>query len=453
MTMKIPLSIPSFLNADKSTLQYYVAITTLCVAIITLPFSIKICHAAFILFIVNWLCEGNWREKFLIIKKNILILLIIGLFAIELSSSLFSSAAGASGVEKKIFLFLLPIALATSSVKLTSKDIFAIFYGFVASCFVCSIICIGNALYQINLLEGGFATTANLTYLNSSNFRLLNPDASESWLSLSYVALASGIGIHPTYFSLYLAFAITFLLFQLDENSLRFKLISWFLITYFSFFIVFLSSRIMILSVIIIFGIAIVQSMLRKETRPRAVILSGISIVFGVLLYFNPVSRYRNLQEISGTFLNIQSNNYYKNSAEIRASLWWLGLKSYEHVNPFWGTGTDDVRETMKQASDRYNIKNSLDSYDPHNQFLFTMVGSGMIGLAIFMTLIAYSIYFAAIQHNYLFMAFMVLFSFLCTTESALELQKGIAFFAIFFSLLAFTANPIQLRALKPLPL
>jgi len=451
MTMKIPLSIPSLHNTDKSTLQYYVAITTLCIAIITLPFSIKICHAAFILFLVNWLCEGNWREKFLIIKKNILILLIIGLFAIELSSSLFSSAPGAAGVEKKIFLFLLPIALATSSVKLTSRDIFTIFYSFVFSCFVCSVICIVNALYQINLLEGGLASTANLTYLNSSSFRTLNPDASESWLSLSYIALASGIGIHPTYFSLYLAFAITFLLFQLDENSFGFKLISWFLITYFSFFIVFLSSRIMILSVVMIFGIAIVQSMLRKETRQRAVALWGISIMFGVLLYFNPVSRYRNFQEIPHSFLNVQSNNYYKNSAEIRASLWWLGLKSYEHVNPIWGTGTDDVNETMKQASDRYNIKNSLDSYDPHNQFLFTMVGSGIIGLGIFMALISYSIYFAAIQHNYLFMAFMVLFSFLCTTESALELQKGIAFFAIFFSLLAFTAKPIQLRDLKPL--
>jgi O-antigen ligase len=126
------------------------------------------------------------------------------------------------------------------------------------------------------------------------------------------------------------------------------------------------------------------------------------------------------------------------NSTEIRASLWWLGLKAYERVNLVWGTGTDDVYDAMKQVSADYNIKNTLDSYDPHNQFLFTLIGSGIIGLSLLIALITCSLFFAIDRQDYLLLTFVFLFILLCITETALQLQKGIMFFAIFFSLLAF---------------
>jgi O-antigen ligase len=436
--MSVPSSIPSHVATNKSVVQYYVAIVTLGIAIVALPISVSICHTAIILYLVNWAFEGNWQKKFSIIKKNVLIILIIVLFVLELFGTLYTDASGVAGVEKKIFFVLLPVALATSDVKLTMRNIYQIFYCFVASCLVCSFICLGNALYQIALLTEG-TPIAILSYLDASEFKSLNSGATDGWLSFSYRSLASGIGIHPTYFSLYLAFAITFLLLRLDDGPVWMRIASWLLICYFSFFIVLLSSRMIIIGILVIFVMAIVQAMRKKETFNKAIRLLTITVLSGSLLYLNPVSRYRNLQELPLASLHIQSNSNYINSTEIRASLWWLGLKASERVNLIWGTGTDDVYDAIKQVSDDYNITNSLESYDPHNQFLFTLIGSGILGLTVLVALILCSLYFAFLKRDYLYGAFIFLFILICLTETALQLQKGIIFFAIFYSMLAFT--------------
>ncbi|HET6544301.1 MAG TPA: O-antigen ligase family protein, partial [Chryseolinea sp.] len=198
--------------------------------------------------------------------------------------------------------------------------------------------------------------------------------------------------------------------------------------------------------------IAIFQAMRRKKTWTKALRLAIVVGLSGGLLYLNPVSRYRNLQEIPFTSLHIQSNNNYISSTEIRASLWWLGLRASERVNLIWGTGTDDVYDAMKQVSNDYNITNSLETYDPHNQFLFTLIGSGIVGLTLLVALILCSLYFAILKHDYLYIAFIFLFVLICMTETALQLQKGIIFFAIIYYMLAFTKRievPLATR-LKP---
>jgi O-antigen ligase len=430
----------------RPVVQYYVAITSLCLASITLPFSTGACHAAIVIYLLNWAFEGNWSEKFSVIKSNVLIILIVVLFAMELFGAFYTDAAGVAGIEKKVFFVLLPVALATSQTKLTMKNIYQILYCFVGSCLIGTIICLANASYQITLLTEG-RPLAILSYLDASDYRSLNTDATDGWLSYSYVSLASGIGIHPTFFSLYLAFAITFLLFRQEDTHAWVRTVSWLLIGYFSFFIVLLSSRIIIVGMLFIFVIAIFQALRSKNTWVKALRLSVIVSLSGSLLYLNPVSRYRNLQEIPFASLHIQSNSNYINSTEIRASLWWLGLKASERVNLIWGTGTDDVYDAMKQVSEDYQVTNSLESYDPHNQFLFTLIGSGIIGLVLLVALMAFSFFNAIVSHDYLYATFIFLFVLLCITETALQLQKGIVFFAIFFSLLAFkkrTAVPIS---------
>src|SRR4030095_12734398 len=145
--MRMPLSLNPY-PATKSLVQYYAAIATLGIAIVALPLSVTLCHVAIVLYLVNWAFEGNWRQKVSIVKSNILIILIIILFVLEVFGTLYTTASGIAGVEKKLFFVLLPVALATSQIRLTLKDIYNIFYCFVASCLICSVICLGNAMYQ-----------------------------------------------------------------------------------------------------------------------------------------------------------------------------------------------------------------------------------------------------------------------------------------------------------------
>ncbi|MBA4056763.1 MAG: hypothetical protein C0490_18760 [Marivirga sp.] len=449
--MKMSIHDPLITDDYSRLMLKYISFASFATAVLALPFSIKVCHLAIIIYLLCWLIEGNWYDKYLIIKTNRLLQLLIVFFLIELLSTMYTSrSSGWPELEKKLFLFLLPMALATTATKFSKKEMDIVFYLFVISCLIGSSICITNALNQINLMEGGHPISINIDYLGSSDYNQYNPDVTNRWLFLSYIALSQGIGIHPAYLSLYIAFSIAILLIKTHEQSGITKFASGTIILFLSLVVVLLSSRIVTLSLIIIFVVINIRMIIHRKLSASVALLALI-LVISSLVYFNPVSRYRNLQEIINTPLNVESNKVYRNSTEIRASLWWLGIKSYAQVNPFLGTGTGDVQEIIKSTSQEYNISNSLNTFDPHNQFLFILIGLGAFGLIIFLALIIFSIYHAFLLQDYLFAIFIFLFTTLCFTETVLERQKGIVFFAIFFSLQAFSVkgNNLRLSSLK----
>lgn len=436
---------------DYSQLLRCISFISFATAVLALPFSIIVCHLAIIIYLFCWLVEGNWNDKYLILKTNRLLQLLVIFFLLELLRTLYTSGfSGCFVLEKKLFLFLLPVALATTAVKFSKKEMDTVFYLFVISCLIGSLVCITNAFFQINLMEEGKLTSVNVDYLSSSDYFLYNPHETSQWLFLSYRALSDGIGIHPSYFSLYIAFSIAILLIKIHNLPGITKVATGIMILFFSLVVVLLSSRMVTISLITLFVVIGIRMIHYRKPSASAALLFLI-VVISSLLYFNPVSRYRNVQEIINTPLSVQSNKTYSNSTEIRASLWWLGIKSYEHVNPFLGTGMSDVEDVIRSTSREYNISNSLGSFDPHNQFLFILLGLGALGLTIFIALIIFSIYRGLILRDYLFVIFLFLFTSLCFTETVLERQKGIIFFAIFFSLQAFSAtdNKVTLYTLK----
>lgn len=446
--MKIAIAGPLIAN-DYSRQLKYISFSAFATAVVALPFSIKVCHLAITIYLLCWLTEGNWRDKYLILKTNRLLQLLVTFFLIELLQTLYTTGLSTWFVlEKKLFLFVLPVAIATTAIKFSRREMDMVFYLFVVSCIIGSFICITNALFQMNLMEGGAPTSINVDYLSSSDYVRYNPHATNRWLFLSYMALSEGIGIHPSYLSLYIAFSIAILLIKTHKPPLTAKVVSGILILFLSLVVVLLSSRMVTLSLIIILVVVSIRMIRFRKLSTLTYLLLLIAIISS-LLYFNPVSRYRNLQEIINTPLAIQSNKTYRNSTEIRASLWWLGIKSYEHVNPILGTGMSDVEDVIKNTSREYNISNSLDSFDPHNQFLFILLGLGALGLTIFISLIIFSIYRGFLIQDYLFVIFLFLFTALCFTETVLERQKGIIFFAIFFSLQAFAVTDNKLALSK----
>ena len=257
-----------------------------------LPFSIKICHGAIIILLINWIAEGAWRAKMAVIKQSFLLQLLIAFFLIQVIGLIFSDSLlrGWFSVEKKIFFLLLPLALATSAVRLTGAELRKIMLVFMAACIVGTLVCVFNSWHATNqTLAQGAAVN---TYLAASPYSQLHADASDKWLFISYVSLSGGIGIHPTYFSLYLTFCISFLLtqFPVAHSPIRRTGIVV-LILYLTVFIVFLSARIMIAGLAIIYVVALARALRRGDGVWTAAAIGVIGFL-AVLLYLNPVSRY-----------------------------------------------------------------------------------------------------------------------------------------------------------------
>jgi O-antigen ligase len=421
---------------------------SLCGAVIAMPFSIVLCHTCLILYLALWLLENNWREKFDHIKSNrqLQVLLALG---ITLSAGIIYSEnrdLAWLAMERKAFFFLIPFAIATSDSK-PSKLFATLSKLFCLSCFVALIICYLHALTQMNLYEHGEIGKETISYLSSSEFG--NTNTAKGWLFFSYISLSGGISMHPTYLALYCAFCCVVLVPEhFRASGIFYKGGTLALLVFFSVSIIFLAARIIIVLLIVGYLITLTNELLIAKSKIKNTILPAflaLVLIAGVVL--NPVTKYRQISEIVSTKVSVSPGTEYTNSIGIRASLWWLSYKAYLNSNPIIGTGIGDVQQSVKKMSEVYLDTNVLESYDPHSQYLYVLLSSGILGLVLFLSYLGIGFANAWQTRDIIFLNFLFLFSVVCITESVLELQKGIVFFTIFFSTMAFTNSKAKLKS------
>jgi O-antigen ligase len=430
------------------TIRKNLALVFLASALAFLPFSILICHVSMALYVALWVTEGDWSAKMNHLKNNLFLQLLLGWLVVMVIGLLFTEnkSAGVFALEKKIFFFLLPVCVATSDVKFSTQQIRSLLYGFTVICFGIVIFCAINSWIQWNSFDNNPLTFERIDFLSSSNYFTTNPEVSRAWVFFTYIGLANGIHVHPSYFSLYIAFGLLFLLTGRSQQQMfRYQhiihigLIGIFLIT-----LVLLSSRIIILGTTIIFVGLIVYEFRFHRSWKQAFLTVVLLTGFVVGIFANPISRHRNWKELADMSYSVTEQTNYRTSSEIRASLWWLGWKSFRSTNPVWGAGTGDVKSIMRAQGSKYRITNVLGTYDPHNQFLHVLIANGFPGLILFSAFLLNGFVFAFRQKQTLLFVFLFLFTLLCITESALELQKGIAFFSLIFSLLTFLRSSTE---------
>lgn len=421
---------------DHRLLQAITAIS-LAMAIVFLPFSILLCHLGLGALLLCWIAEGNWLEKKERLMANPVVWAFILLFLLHLVGVSYSEKAsdGWFNIEKKISLLLVPVLVATLPA-FRKETIRGFLLAFVAACVVGTFICLAAGLVQPG--------QSNFDGATLSLYQRLNPTAAPFWLRFSYIELASGIGMHPTYLAMYLAFCVI-ILFHVYANSFdtltRLKRVALFaLFLYLMVFIVMLSSRIVTLAMAML-CVAGFFNLPTKPAYPRAIAFLSL-ITMLVLLAVYPVPRYRSLQEpFMAESYRPGENGVYEYSTGIRKSLWILGNLSIAEVNPVFGAGTGDVGRVLKKMSEEHRIFNSIATYDPHNQFIFIQIALGLSGLLCLIACLALPAWVAYRQRQFMYLSFLFLFVFVCLTESALESQKGIVFFTIFNSILVFHYN------------
>jgi O-antigen ligase len=197
------------------------------------------------------------------------------------------------------------------------------------------------------------------------------------------------------------------------------------IVIYLLAFIVFLSSRIIIITTLLSLLIM----------APQKKVLIGAVVVMIALIFLNPVSFYRNLQEYTLSNFRFPPSSYNNNPISIRTSLLWLGVEAVRETNPLFGAGTGDVKDTIAALADKYNIHNVLNTSDPHNQYLHTYIALGAIGLLTLLAAFITPLWMFFRLRDFALCAGMLAFMIVCLTESALELQKGIVFFSLAVSL------------------
>lgn len=364
--------------------------------------------------LINWLVEGDFKNKFQRIIKNktaILFMFFYLLFLLGLTITE-NLNSGFFDVQVKLTLLFFPVFFCSRPVE--ASRIKFIYYAFVSGATLVSLVMLFNAVYIYITLGRN-----NFFYMDFSIF------------------------MHPGYLSMYLNVALMILMmdFLKNEKQIFPKRIVIFLILFFSFINVLLSSKIslliMSLSYFSFFGYYIFN---RKKY------LAGIIGIFVIVISIYSIVNF--IPEISGRInkaiavvssdkINLEDSE----STAVRLLIWKAAdAVIIEHLS--FGVGTGDVEDELFKEYESRRMTGALEhSLNAHNQFIQTFVSIGIIGFLTLIACLGIPLIQGMKSKNFVFVFFIFIVSLNFMVESMLETQAGVIFYAFFNSLLFFKSK------------
>lgn len=236
---------------------------------------------------------------------------------------------------------------------------------------------------------------------------------------------------HPTYFSMYSVFFITYYLF--NKNNLNKKHLLYILI--YALGILLSSSKAGFIGFIILIFIYLFKYYRHIAFRLTVGIILVVYFLFYKTHYLIFISdRIRTSQEILFKYFNNEPLPLETNS--IRLYAWKASINAIAH-NWMTGVGIGDTHRTLNQ----YYIQKKLNilaekNINAHNVFLQIILSIGITGLLLFFVILLSIIRRAYINKiNFIMLYLLILIFMYFSTESILETQAGTVFIGLFFSL------------------
>jgi O-antigen ligase len=369
-----------------------------------------------ILFTISGIITGDYS---VLKKKNVWIKLTkVLLWLIPFFHLLFLNSVETywNKLEVKLSLIFIPIiVLIAVDFK---KEIFNTFLKvFIFGGIVAVIICLIISIYNFYFLDNIMA----FTYQNLSYFH------------------------HPSYFAMYLNFIVGILYYHSINPIKSFNInrpLTYILILLLTFFIILLSSRTGWISNILITILFVIFSIKRKSFNK---IHFGfiLTIILSSVIIFKTVP---SVKSRSNSLINYISHNIFEtdkktsffSSSVTRIIAWKCSLELISEKIIFgYGEGLSGVElNKLYKNKDYKQLENK--NLNSHNQFLQCFIDNGLIGgcTIIFFTIIM--LFKSLKTKDYLYSLFLILITINFLTESMLETQSGVVFFAVFNTLFFF---------------
>lgn len=103
---------------------------------------------------------------------------------------------------------------------------------------------------------------------------------------------------------------------------------------------------------------------------------------------------------------------------------------------PVIGVGAGDIRNAMVDLYTQHAQNETVKSKMPHNQYIYFLAATGIIGLIIFLLSALYPWLSRHRYRNMLYTVFMLMMLFACMAEHTLEIQLGTAYYLVFLLLI-----------------
>lgn len=310
-----------------------------------------------------------------------LLILIVGLLYSE------ELQTGYHVIETSLSLFVLSI-LFNKFEDFDKGRLHEVFYAFAAGLFVACLICLSNAGYA---------------YFQSGNIEVFFFDK-----------LTEIIDSHPTYLAYYLIAVITFGLYLLYYEKIKFSPITLVVLLLFFFLMLMLTGGLTaFVSVLLIFSFFVLKFLLEEKNKMQTLTFSVVIFMIVCMFVLNTI----NLKE---------KNDYWE-----RSVLWESALRATPDV--ILGVGTGDYKKVLNEYYASHNLSKFANSnYNSHNQFIEVLFSNGLIGIIALLFLLGRPLYHSVRNQNLL--GTLIFFPFIIygMTEVFLGRYQGVVFFALF---------------------
>lgn len=377
--------------------------------------------------ILLWLISGGVKQHFFQFLKNKAALFLSAFYFLYLIGLFYSENIeyGLKDIETKFSLVVFPLLFSSLNTKIDLKNVFL---SFILGCFAASIACFSIATY-LYFNEG-------VNHFSYTDFSLF---------------------LHPSYFSAYLNTSIIILvIWNFNTSPLKIKVLNYLLILIFSITIIFLSSKLGIISLPIPFIIGYYYLFFVKKKRLQT--LTHLALLF-IIIYFSYSRFIKNtrmgelhtitsimpFQEIffckADSTTTTPINYATTESSQVRYLIWQESTQLIKE-NWLFGVGTGDIKDKLVE---KYKAKKIWWAYEKklnaHNQYLQTMGAIGIIGLFLLLGSFYIALHNSIKKGNYIYLNFAIVIALNFMVESMLETQAGVIFYAFFNSLLLFLGN------------
>ena len=401
-------------DTRENVISYYM----LACFLIALPFDHFYSEMILICFSIHTLI--HFRKERLIFLKNKEIWIVASIFFINLAAVFYSNyhSEGYKDASHQMGIFLFPLCLAITGLDLNK--------------------------YKIPLLKiFGFTCTITILYLYFEAFRVIH------YFHLSYSSIlkaaflnhnfSAPIELHATYLSMYIALSISIFiyLFFKEPGLKNSKYIFCILVLLAG--LIQLSSRSVFISVLVILIVGFPALLMKRKKK---VYFSIVGLLASILI----IAVIADISSLKKRYVTDLENDLSENAitidnSETRMKRWDMEFDLIQKF-PFigYGSGSEKYILTDKYFENKF-YRSYLLQLNSHDQYLSFLLKTGVIGLLLYLFIIYYGFSLAINRRDFILLSLMIILSIVSISENILDVNKGVFFYAFFFSLLLLSVS------------
>ncbi|MDR3696837.1 O-antigen ligase family protein [Mucilaginibacter sp.] len=245
------------------------------------------------------------------------------------------------------------------------------------------------------------------------------------------------IDMHATFFSMQIAVSFIYLLSVLIKEKTEYKKVFYL----FCFFILIagiiqLSSKSIVIASIILVTFALpffsLKGMARWKFMMGSLVLS-VFVIIGILNSDTFRQRFVNELKIDLTKSKVVE------TTDSRLARWGVVMELVKKAQ-VTGYGAGSEIGLLQDGFYKHKLYSSyLNRLNGHSQYFSFLLKSGIIGLLVYLSTLAFGFRIAVRQKDLLFFTFMALVAIVSFSENLLDVDKGVIFYAFFFSFFIFS--------------